>query len=526
MGEYDVPLVDGIRNGKGTQTLKKNGEEYTLECTWENGKKNGEGVLLDSNTIMAMKLNFKDDLVNGEGSLFENGQLTFRGNWSNGERCGKGEEFSGGKLVFSGNYEHDKRNGYGILYDDEHEPIFEGIWVNGEKGLVSIEEDEKGDRKMVERDSEGHIRYIGGFLKDTVVRDGQGVTYDESENPLKICKYREGTEERVLKEFKGKTIVIYDAQGKKCYEGEYKEDSRHTYPPHGQGRQFVNGSLVYMGAFVNGHRQGQGKSFYPNHTAQYIGDWMNDMANGQGQYMNEEGELVAEGEFLDNVYTGEEIRVYIDTGRIEKVGSGGGCACFGQKRRAATRQLPSSHDADDEETDQVRSLKELRALPASTMAIQIAGFEEDSIDFVRFNQLRHLTIAEGALRAVKQLVLRELRSLRSLEIERNACCSAENAAAIDKKEFAVEGARKALEIESCERLESIVLHAGACCDFAKLTLAELPQLRSVRIGESSAETERPSNCFYWCKEVRFQGVWRGREVKGRPGGADHAGDRK
>ena len=154
----------------------------------------------------------------------------------------------------------------------------------------------------------------------------------------------------------------------------------------------------------------------------------------------------------------------------------------------------------------MRSLKELRALPASTMAIQIAGFEEDSIDFVRFNQLRHLTIAEGALRAVKQLALRELRSLRSLEIERNACCSAENAAAIDKKEFAVEGARKALEIESCERLESIVLHAGACCDFAKLTLAELPQLRSVTIGESSAEAGKPSNCFYWCKEVRFQGT--------------------
>lgn len=500
MGEYDVPLVDGVRNGKGTQTLKKNGEVYTLECTWENGKKNGEGILLDPNTVMAMKLNFKDDLVNGEGSLFENGQLTFRGNWCNGERCGQGKEFSGGRLVFSGNYDHDKRNGYGILYDDDREPIFEGTWVDGEKGLISIEEDDHGDKKMIERDSEGHIRYIGGFAKGTVIRDGQGVTYDASGNPQKICKYREGTEERVLKEFKGKNIVIYDAQGKISYEGEYAEDSRHTYPPNGQGRQFVNGVLVYMGEFVNGRRQGHGQSFYPNHTAQYIGEWADDKANGQGQYMNEEGELVAEGEFVDNVYTGDEIRVSIDTGRIEKVGAGRGCACFGQKRRAATRQLPSQQD-----TDEVRSLREFNALPASTTAIQIAGIDEDALDFARFAQLRHLTIAAGALRSLKQLALRELRSLRSLEIGRDACCSAENAAAIDKKEFAVEGARKALEIEACERLESVVLRPGACCDFAKLLLAELPALRSVAIGESSAEAAQPSNCFYWCKEVRFQG---------------------
>ena len=82
-GEYDVPLVDNVRNGKGTQKLKKDGVEYTLECTWKDGKKNGEGVLLDNNYVMAMKLNFVDDVAEGEGYLYTNGQVTFKGNWKN-----------------------------------------------------------------------------------------------------------------------------------------------------------------------------------------------------------------------------------------------------------------------------------------------------------------------------------------------------------------------------------------------------------------------------------------------------------
>ena len=53
-GAIDVPMEDGVMNGKGTEKLTKNNEEYTLECTWVNGKKNGEAVLLDSNSVMSM----------------------------------------------------------------------------------------------------------------------------------------------------------------------------------------------------------------------------------------------------------------------------------------------------------------------------------------------------------------------------------------------------------------------------------------------------------------------------------------
>lgn len=511
-GEYDVPLENGVRNGKGTQKLSKNGEEYTLECTWENGKKNGEGILLDSNTVIAMRLNFKDDLIEGEGTLFDNGQVTFKGHWKNGERCGPCVEYVGGKVVFSGNYEHDKRNGYGILYDADQQPVFEGVWVDGAQGSVSIEEDDRGDRILVEKDANGHTLYVGGFKEGTVIRDGQGVVFDESGNPLKICVFKDGVEDRLVKEFVGKTIRIYDANGKKIYEGDYKSGSHrghlsHTYVPHGQGKQFENGIMVYMGSFVDGHRQGEGNSYYPSHTLQYKGGWMDDKANGNGQFYSEDGTLVAEGEFVDNVYTDEERRVYVDTGRIDPIRSGG-CGCFGKNRRAGTKQLSSLADSADGESTivEVRTAKELRSLSDTTRSMQLSGLtDETGIDLSRFQRLRSLVIAAGALNTVKQVAICELRMLRSVEIQGGACCSPEVIADIAKKEFVVEGAQRSLEISSCEKLEEITIGIGACCDFARLTLMELPQLHELAIGECSDDASSRSDCFYWCKSVKFQG---------------------
>ena len=54
-GKCDVPSEGGVKNGKGTEQFTKDGKEYTLECTWENGKKNGEAILLDPDGVMAMK---------------------------------------------------------------------------------------------------------------------------------------------------------------------------------------------------------------------------------------------------------------------------------------------------------------------------------------------------------------------------------------------------------------------------------------------------------------------------------------
>lgn len=324
---YDVPLENGLKVGKGIQILEKDGKEYQLECTWVNNMKNGEGVLLDSNYVMAMKLNFKDDIIEGDGFLYDNGQVIFKGTWKEGQRCGYCEEFQSGHKVYAGNYEKDVRNGYGIEYDENGGIVFEGEWVEGKQGLKFIEENKRGEKELIELDENNKKKYIGGFKEGTVIRDGKGVEYDENEKPVRYCIYKEGMIERNIKEFKDNVIVMYDDFGKKVYEGGYKKNRMLNYPPEGQGRQFCDNVMIYNGEFKNGKREGHGCCYYMNRTLKYEGDWMNDKANGQGKFHNEEGMLIAEGDFVDDVYEDATQRIHVDTGKVEQIKKMKGCFC-------------------------------------------------------------------------------------------------------------------------------------------------------------------------------------------------------
>ena len=316
-GEYDVPLVDGLRSGKGTQKFKKGDEEYTLECTWENNKRNGEGVLLDPNGVMAMKLFFKDDVVDGEGTLFSNGQATFKGTWKNGKRSGHGVEYKNGHPVYDGNYEDDKRNGFGKEFDDENEVVFEGEWVDNNRGLKSVIHTKKGERKLVVKDEAGTDRFIGECKENSLAREGFGTEFDAEGKPLFEGMYKDDVLERKIKEFKGKEIVLYDENGKKMYEGEFLNKKELHYPAHGQGKEFKDGVMVYKGHFKNGMKEGKGCSYYMNRCLMYDGYWQNDMANGHGKFHNDEGIVVVEGDFEDNVYRDDTICVHVDTGKID-----------------------------------------------------------------------------------------------------------------------------------------------------------------------------------------------------------------
>ena len=314
--------VDGKLQGPGRQKFEKDGQEYILECTWEKGKKNGEGNFLDPNGILLMKLHFTDDVVNGEGCLYSDGKISFKGMWKDGKRCGPCIEYQNGYKVYEGEYKDDMRNGFGTEYDETGVIVFEGEWVNGKPGNKFIEK----KKKLVEKDENGKIRYMGGFKEGTVIRDGEGVEYDENENPINSCIYENGVMVRKVKEFKGKEIVLYDENGKIRYQGGYSDKEKLGYPPNGKGKQYENGVLVYSGSFVKGYRDGQGNAFYPSHTMKYEGDWKNDKANGMGKFYDEEGLLVAEGEFVDNVYRDVDKICHVDTGKIEKIKKRG-CFC-------------------------------------------------------------------------------------------------------------------------------------------------------------------------------------------------------
>ena len=464
-------------NGKGTEKLTKDNEEYTLECTWVNGKKNGEAVLLDANSVMSMKLVFKDDLIEGEGSLFKNGQATFKGTWVAGKRCGFGQEFQGGKLIFKGQYKDDVRNGYGTLYDTNGEVVFEGEWVDGKEGDSTIEEDDNGDRVlMVKKD--GVLVYRGGFKEGTMEKDGKGVLFNSDGQPEKVCIFKDGVLDRMVKEFKENAIVIYDANGKKVYEGEYLNDNQGRYPANGSGRAFRNGSLIYNGEWVRGRRQGHGCSYHENHTLKYEGEWQNDMANGVGKYFDKEGMLVLEGEFVDNVGSDGEKRVFVESGRVESADKSSGCACFGG-RKEGRRQLPVM--AEDENPAGkgmvvVHTMKEFTAVPLQAVGICFAEnsmneTEVAILDFARFENLRRVQFDAGCCQTVKQVRFRELAKLKSVVVHAGALSNRECSARLLEKQYTIKEQKREMYFESCTALSDVQIESGACADFIKLVLS-------------------------------------------------------
>lgn len=325
--EYDVPLEDGIKSGSGSQKFEKDGKIYTLECTWVNGKKNGEGIFLDPDSIMAMKLVFKDDVIEGEGSLYENGQVTFKGMWKGGVRCGHGVEYKKGHVLYDGEFENDLRHGFGIEYGEDNMVEFEGEWKEGKRGTKYICVNKKGKKELTETTEDDKLIYVGGYKEGTMLRDGQGVEFDENEKPKSISIFENGALVRRVKEFKGKEIVLYDENGKKLYEGGFKNSRELGYPADGKGKQYENGIMVYNGDFVKGKRDGHGFSYYLNRTLKYDGDWKDNKANGNGKFYNEEGILEAEGEFVDDMFRDSEKVCHVDSGEIELLKNKRGCFC-------------------------------------------------------------------------------------------------------------------------------------------------------------------------------------------------------
>ncbi|MGN1235699.1 MAG: hypothetical protein ACI4U2_06935 [Christensenellaceae bacterium] len=63
----------------------------------------------------------------------------------------------------------------------------------------------------------------------------------------------------------------YDEYGYACYVGEWKDDMRD-----GEGSEYVAGKIVYDGMWRKGHAEGFGRSFDDEGEILYEGEWKND----------------------------------------------------------------------------------------------------------------------------------------------------------------------------------------------------------------------------------------------------------
>ena len=154
-------------------------------------------------------------------------------------------------------------SGYYELYDENRNDWFKGYFYK-EKKLRAIPISER-KRYYKEYNEENILVRICG--KDKEGRY-QGICYFYNTEGLinRVSYWEHGTEIKVIKQFNGSTMIEYDKEGQKCYEGGYLDSFELDYPRNGDGEEYYTDgkTLMFKGSYNNGRKHGKGKSYKNN----------------------------------------------------------------------------------------------------------------------------------------------------------------------------------------------------------------------------------------------------------------------
>ena len=153
------------------------------------------------------------------------------------------ENDESGRMVYEGGFKGDRmmvfvRDGYGYCMDGNGKDLQQCLYNSGVVIRVIREFDQS---EMTEYDDNGNKRYVGGFIGDRksgFKRNGRGYCLDEKGNVYQFCEFENGEVKHIIQEFNGSTMIEYDANGRKQYEGEFKGDEANGFVREGFGKEF------------------------------------------------------------------------------------------------------------------------------------------------------------------------------------------------------------------------------------------------------------------------------------------------
>ena len=104
-GVYSGEMADGLPHGQGTfSTQNEEGTAWVYEGGWREGHLYGEGTTTFETGYMEVGW-YEDDNLNGQGSLYQDGRLTYEGEFSGNIPDGQGTLYSYcGEVIFSGSF--------------------------------------------------------------------------------------------------------------------------------------------------------------------------------------------------------------------------------------------------------------------------------------------------------------------------------------------------------------------------------------------------------------------------------------
>ena len=152
-------------------------------------------------------------------------------------------------------------------------------------------EEAKGIKENNESNNDTHIESENKQLEDE----------EDKNDELTIKKTEFNSNEK-----KGKKEILYYENGKKKFEGFFKNDNAE-----GKGIiYFENGNKKFEGDFKNGVPEGKGILYYENGNKKYEGDYINNLKDGKGILYDENGIKKYEGYFKQNNFEGKGAEYY------------------------------------------------------------------------------------------------------------------------------------------------------------------------------------------------------------------------
>ncbi len=211
--------------------------ENTLEVKFEDGKKEGDGIVYSPLRVKLARLHYHQDLLHGF-CVFNN------------ER---------GKKICECVYENGIRNGWIREYKDD-KIIYTGICQNGEKVSELRNYNGKSDFfEEIQKNKRISIRkYNNDFLG--------GICYCYENDKIKqVYKFQCGEKNRMMYEFDNSKMIEYDTNEMVVYIGEYEGDIENGYKRKNSIKALYdnNKRIIYKGDYdMNTYqRKGKGKRY-------------------------------------------------------------------------------------------------------------------------------------------------------------------------------------------------------------------------------------------------------------------------
>ena len=209
-----------------------------------------------------------EDLPHGSGrATFKNG-ASYEGSWSKGYMHGQGTYVWQDGLQFKGDFDMNGIQGTGTY-----------SWPNGDVYFGEVKNGERhGLGKMFLR-REGTC-YDGQWCNGK--KHGQG----------KLIYNTNTTEDQ----------ENGDDIGTCYYSGDWQDDYKH-----GQGTMKYATGNVYQGSWHKGKKEGVGRMDYKENNSFYVGDWKNDLPDGDGEHVWKDEEKTRKNPYLQtfNRYKGQ-----------------------------------------------------------------------------------------------------------------------------------------------------------------------------------------------------------------------------